>query len=107
AVPNVLRTVKWSTRFVELLRRKPPIDGPIARARLAVDCIIPSDFPCSCSCESFETRLVSDGDAIALPSDRIADATSKAASPPVCASIKGNTIRLTAIIRHPAAARTD
>ena len=69
AAKKVRVTVMSSIRLTELFSSTPPTIGPIARARLAADCIIPSRDPCSCSAVIFETRLVRDGDAIAFPND--------------------------------------
>src|SRR3712207_3592162 len=78
--------------------------GPMARARLEPDCIIPSELPCLSSGETFDARLVRAGEAIALPSDRKIHVRTNANSPPAAGPTKGIANRLAHIVRHPAAA---
>jgi len=83
AVQKVRAIVELSIALIELLKRGPPIVGPIALARLAADCNIPSDLPCSCSCETFEAMLVNAGDAIALPNESSTQTPNRKRRPPV------------------------
>ena len=107
AAQKVRATDESSMELKALLRRRPPMNGPIARARLAPDCIIPSMLPCSSSDESFEARLVSDGAARAFPIERTVQMPSKSASPPEFGPRKGKAKKLKAIMRQPMMASFD
>ena len=83
AVQKVRVTVTSLTLLKALFSRTPPIIGPIARARLAPDCIIPNDVPCLCSGETFDPKLVSEGEANALPIENTAVTIRSQVMPPV------------------------